>query len=316
MKINGFEYSIKINANEFPVICISGTGLKSPDSLSKYYSVNENSVASFIQRQLFVSTPESFNDIFDSLYLKLDYNKITFEKISRFIEPLDLDRENADFEKDKEKYITKFRNTLFAIWNAHCGIICMTENKTEDLMWAHYSNNEGFLVEFNYTLFPENFGSPCQINYVPLNEMLKLSNGDIFLSLYINSLLKKEIWKYENEYRFIVHDIINRSLLTSGRFSNESHDYEKESRLVKYPELAIKKVILGLKFFNNFLVDTKHKEYTLDFSKKGLVHKSLIDNLIENKILIEWIYIDSKNLQLESKAITISKVSGTIYKLT
>jgi len=316
MEINGFKYLININTNGFPVITMSGDALKSPKSLSKYYTVDELSVSSFIQRKLYANTPDFFNDLFDTLYLKLDYSGISFDKIVGLFKSDEIANERKEYELDNEKYIQKIRNTHYAIWNAHCGIICMTENKTDDLMWAHYSNNEGFLVEFDHLIFPKNFGTPYQINYVPSNDMLKFSSNEIFLSIYINSLLKKDIWKYENEFRFLVHPNSYGSFLTYGRFSNECHDYKKESRLVPFPDKAIKKVIFGLKFFNNYILDSETRERKIDLNRKnGLIYKSLIDNLIENKISVEMIHINLTCLNLESKAIALSKISETIYKI-
>lgn len=315
MDINGFKYCLRTNSNGLPAISLSRSELKYPESLSKYFTLNENNVSAFIQRKLYASAPEFFNDLFDSFYLNLDFNELTFEMISKAFDANEVESGRVEFELDKERYLKKMRNTCFAIWNAHCGIICMTDNDTNDLMWAHYTNNEGFLIEFDYTQFPKSFESPCPVNYIPSNKMLKILSKDVLLSLYVNSLLKKAIWKYENEFRFIVHDSLNRSFLTSGRFSNEDHNYIKASRLIQYPSKAIKKVILGFKFFNNFLVEPTPEGKIVDFGNKGIIHKALIDNLIENNIRTEWIHIDLSSLNLLCKTIEISKLSGTTYKL-
>jgi hypothetical protein len=62
MDINGFKYCLALT-REGPDMKISTGDIKYPTSLSKYFSLNENNVSAFIQRKLYASMPEHFNDL-------------------------------------------------------------------------------------------------------------------------------------------------------------------------------------------------------------------------------------------------------------
>ena len=56
--------------------------------------------------------------------------------------------------------------------------ICSLSNiNNNDLMWAHYTNNLGFLLEFNHNNFNKNkFLGPYPMNYVPTLETIDFIN--------------------------------------------------------------------------------------------------------------------------------------------
>jgi hypothetical protein len=90
------------------------------------------------------------------------------------------EREEAqqDFQNDKPLFLEKVKNTLYGIWISLFGIFCMTEDKSNDLMWAHYTNNRGFLLEFDYEQFGTNFFGPYPMNYIEQLERIDFSNID------------------------------------------------------------------------------------------------------------------------------------------
>jgi hypothetical protein len=58
---------------------------KQPDFLYKYYTFNENSFKVLINKEIWVSTFDKFNDPFEGLYkIKTNSNEISLMKSSQF----------------------------------------------------------------------------------------------------------------------------------------------------------------------------------------------------------------------------------------
>lgn len=268
-----------------------------PNYLYKYYSLNEKNVGAVISRKIYVSSPHQLNDLFDSLFLRINYNVSKKEEYKFFVEAVGLEFDNHQFE-NSEEYRKKLRNTFFAVWNSVTGIISTTDNSLNDLMWAHYTNNEGFVIELDYKKFPKNFGSPVPISYLHNNEFSEKNNYNLLEELFNNTLSKKHIWHYENEYRLIVSSKTHSHFLTDGPFSNvEYQEYEKDNRLQEYPAECVNKIILGFNFFKPLIIG--YDKY--DFNKpEGLIRKALIDWSMKNNIELEIIIIDHSQMQLKS----------------
>lgn len=274
-----------------------GSDFYLPNYLYKYYSLNEKNVDAVISRKIYVSSPHQLNDLFDSLFLRINYSVSKKEEYKSVVEAVGLEFDNHLFE-NSEEYREKLRNTLFAVWDSATGIISTTDNSLNDLMWAHYTNNEGFVIQLDYKKFPENFGSPIPISYLYNKEFSEKNNYNPLEELFNNTLSKKHIWQYENEYRLIVFSKTHNYFLTDGPFSNVKHqEYEKDSRLQEYPAECVNKIILGFNFFKPLMIG--NKKY--DFNKpEGLIRKTLIDWSMKNNIELEIIIIDHRQMQLKS----------------
>ena len=297
---------------EFPEIEVEGIEFNKPEFLCKCYSFNERNIAATISRKIFVSTPDLFNDLFDSLYLKINVVPEDFEFYKRLLSYVSLPIDKEEFLTSM-KYRDKLRNSLSAIWTTKTGILCTTELSTNDLMWAHYTNNEGFLIQFDYCKFSENFGNPIPINYLKSDEFNKYVYSDHMLQLYVNSLIKKCDWSYENEYRFIVHPAQEKTFLTSGRFSNEDHDsYPKESRLQTYSAECVKKVILGFNFFKSLITNGNR----VDFGKSGgLLKKALLDYTFKEGIKTEMLVMNPGDMKFKPIQFTSEKIRELLFEI-
>lgn len=174
-----------------------------PDTLSKYYSINECSIESIENNNFYVSQPEDFNDLFDTAYNILDFNQLYLNCILSLSPKNQEENIRHHWETHKEFFINSIKKDSYRALLARFGILCTTENKLNELMWGYYNNNEGFLLEFNYKEFPKNFHGPFPINYVKTIDKIKTNNID-HLTFLLQSNIKKDIWKHENEYRFLV----------------------------------------------------------------------------------------------------------------
>ncbi len=83
--------------------------------LFKFYSVNKNSISSLVNKFAWYSSPNDFNDPFDTALIDNDYLRL------------------INFNNEK--------------------ILCLTESRDNFLMWSHYADcHRGFCVEFeDYT---------------------------------------------------------------------------------------------------------------------------------------------------------------------
>ncbi len=314
MRIKEFTYSLNIEG-EFPRICVNHP-FQAPKSLSKYYSINEQNILAFLDRKFFASQPEYFNDLFDGQHFNLNIEECDFETFKFLLENKNIQQEKNKYSQNSKEWLHKMRNTLYSILNAKIGIICLTEQRVSELMWAHYTDNQGFLVEYNCASFPANFGNPIPINYIQYSTEFKLPNGDLALKFYINYLIKKDIWDYENEFRFIAHSPNYPSFETVGRFSNQKHDYKKESRLIQYSQSAIIKVVLGFNFFTQFISEVTEEYAIVDFDRPtGILRKALIDDIILNNIKTYIIHIGVATKDLIENEISIELIQGTSYKI-
>ena len=103
----------------------------------------------------------------------------------------------------------ELRNVIFTSFNDGVGALCLTEERDNLVMWAHYANNyKGFVIEFddNHEFFHEKdsqmgeLGHVRQVNYSQDRpnhvSFTDLSAAEIFF-------LKCEEWSYEKEWRML-----------------------------------------------------------------------------------------------------------------
>lgn len=306
-----YKYDLDFS-NRFPIIRFKTDKDNRPEHLCKYYSLNERNVSAVIAHQIYVSSADQLNDLLDTLFLRIDVQPSQVEIYKALLEKVGLPLNLNQFINSHAYRIT-LRNTLFAIWNSRVGILSTTDDSLNDLMWTHYTNNEGFLVQFDYSKFPDNFGAPIPVSYLTLEEFQQTNSKNLFEELYINALLKKEIWRYENEYRFLVFPKQENCFLTTGRFSNENpQDSIKENRLQEYPSKAVIKIILGFNFFKSLMTSNSR----IDFRKpNGLLRKSLLDWVFQEKIKTELISVDFKKMILVPRNFSLKRISALDYEV-
>jgi len=322
IKINNWNYQIsysELNGKKIHSLkVIPNINIQQPVTLSKYYNLNNNNVLAFISNQIYVSQPENLNDLFDFNLNLIDFSNHEFSHLEMiFNEGTEREEAMLDFQNNKGIFLEKVRNTLYGLWISMYGIFCLTEDKYNDLMWAHYTNNRGFLLEFNYTQFGPNFHGPYPINYMEQLEMLDFSKVEKNLGFFVVSLLKKLPWKYEKEYRFFCNPDIKKTFKVAGRFSNSQFNFDIQDRLVFYPNSAVKKVLLGFNFYiDDITTAIGQGEYFLSFeSENAFLKMTLFNKIIQEKLPVELCVHDRKTFCLTSIPIEITLISYTTYKV-
>lgn len=305
IKINDIEYTVSavtINPVE-KIFKITTNNSSPPRSLSKYYSLSERNVLSFINANIYASIPDQFNDIFDTLIQQINLDDITDEDLLRVYEKTN-HKPNPHCALEIR---LRIKPALKGLWDYSIGILCLSNKQQSDLMWAHYAHNTGFLVEYDTSLFPKHFHQPIEINYLPDNYNLQLKPRDdkeLIEQVLVVSSLKKKIWDYEEEYRILVF----RSA------SNCSSDWQIQS----IPSESITKLILGPRFFNDLYDICAEDDHIIDFNRdKGTIRKLLIDQAIQIGIPIEhaMIELNSRSILNRKIAFEEEKLKSGIYQL-
>lgn len=152
-----------------------------PNSLYKYYYLNENSIDVIKNNTLHFSHSFNMNDLMDGSFLVWDVE----EMVSDYM------KKNYALPHEKIKY---FRNLLHKLSNEYLkylGTFSACENYTNDLLWSHYTNERGFCIQLdtqkikealkNFTsyLFPINYGELMQINLMKYC-LKRQENGQTF----------------------------------------------------------------------------------------------------------------------------------------
>ncbi len=212
-----------------------------PNVLYKYGKFDEYTEKIFTHNDIYFSSPNGFNDPFDSKP-HLTYDG-TLKERKRFLckmyQKKYPQRSKEEILADVEmEIITKGRDRIIledALGKARellrkkLGICCFTEIRDNILMWAHYAKQHtGFCLEFgvNNEFFRpstqaikiEYDGFRPELNVMQLDSYPKAKLGEALL-------VKADDWLYEQEWRIV--------------------DHEKGEGTQNFPEDALKGVILG-----------------------------------------------------------------------
>ena len=123
-----------------------------PDKLFKYYSFDEKFNESRLTGRVFLSTPFSFNDPSDCR-LGIENN---FKEKSRTKDWLYAKLEEVGLNPDDyaDGIINNEKAAVDAYWRKQLekvGILCLSEDDKNKLLWGYYTNNVGFCVEWDTT---------------------------------------------------------------------------------------------------------------------------------------------------------------------
>lgn len=162
--------------------------------LYKYRNFEKRTNEIIVNSELYFASHDSFNDPFDcnlalrtlSSFSDKEYNKFFNKKV---------------FGKGKD--LKDFRKKLISE-KAKVGILCMSQDYKNILMWSHYSKyHKGLCFGFDFRLFEDKKIKSSQVRYVDNEEYELISffnppEGEIKRMF----TTKSEFWKYEKEIRF------------------------------------------------------------------------------------------------------------------
>ena len=199
--------------------------------LYKYRSFNKNTLAIFINCQLYFANVKSLNDPFDC---QMQF----FEGFESFLK---IDYKYELLRNAKELQTTKIKCDKINQEMSNHGILSLSQVNNEILMWSHYSHNhEGICIGFNRIGLDSDFKSTKH----PLHYHVMYDKPKPF------AWLQKEYEKNNIEPFSHLEDDIVQILL---KYKHENWKYEKEIRYVnenfgpvKFSPKTMKSVYFGI----------------------------------------------------------------------
>ena len=171
--------------------------LNLPPQLFKYYGYDSTLNEKRLSGEVYLATPFDFNDPCDCQRDVINNSKEKVNKkgvnwLCRKLQELgysdkETERLSISLQKDDTDKYEVYKRQLEKV-----GILCLTTNHADSLMWGYYTNNEGFCIEYDVTqiihqlstpsawkvqfwfrrqfhptvkLFPERFSFACQQPY-------------------------------------------------------------------------------------------------------------------------------------------------------
>lgn len=261
-----------------------------PDSLNKYYCISKNNVEALAANYIYVNHPMQFNDPYDSV------RQFTYD------------------DSDEEGFY-KF-NLMFV----NIGLISMSESDINMLMWAHYSNHDGFLINFKMVRLKDKFQFIFPMHYTDYLPDMREYQKD-HMKFMISTNLKSLEWSYEKEWRLyyspgpMILPEINKSFIEMNEEWFFKTNRKPKERKVNYKLDDINYVTLGYKFIIGELHE-KVDELTILFNVENGHKKKIIEFLIENKISTKMItYGEVACFGLKAVPIEIKRANEYDYQI-
>lgn len=182
------------------------------------------------------------------------------DRYNAFYRDYGIDEINTpNYIEDKKNNFEEIKFHFYNLSTNQMGVISLSETPLNILMWAHYSNEQGLMIEFDWEIIRDSLkelNSDLK-NYVffPVQYVESVEKVDFFsenygspdVPLLYSWGVKRDDWSYENEWRLIVY-LQNLGIPSSGN-SSYSHLGTRE-RKIYYPKEAIKTIVLGKYFFD------------------------------------------------------------------
>lgn len=201
----------------------------------------EGIIDSLIENKLAFSSPNNFNDPFDSAFWVR--NKGTKEDWEEHLFWLDLDEETVRYVLTKElkkvgeniyvysKNIDSTSKDYNKIVGKFIQILSLSQINDNILMWSHYaSNHKGICLCFKAELKDDKLGFYLNSEFLQLYEVKyqkKFPNPinmlEINMKNFIDFLTTKYIdWKYEKEWRLLVQNTEENNKLSFKKYNKYS----------------------------------------------------------------------------------------------
>ena len=180
--------------------------------LYKYKNFGEYTDKIIKNASLYLSPIEEFNDPFDSNLAYRQY--YTKEEIKKYWKKLSKEINLSSLEYALKKYVknetfVKLQNENRYKATRKMGVLSLSKNCTNILMWSHYAHNhEGLVFEFEPKYHHSCLAKPMKVDYEISYDLLSyVAKTEVREKQYIKELLTKfKDWEYEQEYRVIELD--------------------------------------------------------------------------------------------------------------
>lgn len=222
----------------------------SPQTFFKYFALNEYSVDALTNMYIYATHPNQLNDLSDCHSGIIAIND---RETLQYIAGPYLGEVQSIYKDEESLYnfITKVYKELEF---GKLGIYSLTSKPDNEVMWAIYAQNNGFCLEFDVKQFYFKTWGPFPINYVEQLPRFETKQYGIHIPILVQSLVKRKIWKGEEEWRLLIHGPEDRDMDRYDEYGilNQNLTFKgAHNRKFKYPISALKSVRLAPHFFKN-----------------------------------------------------------------
>lgn len=177
----------------------------------KYFCVNENTKDSLKEAYLWLSSPTTFNDPFDTWTEFVSFNP-SAQQINEMGERASLQFQREQFDNFVTSRPDQFRQAFYQALRGTVetrGVCCFSKNNESILMWSHYADrHRGLCLGFDpnesrLDLMPA-FDVRYTLDFQPVNYFSMSREALIFMHI-----TKSVEWQYEKEVR-ILRDRVGR----------------------------------------------------------------------------------------------------------
>lgn len=192
------------------------------------------------------SQPAALNDPFE-VRPNLELVRQDFAYLRRSLAPPGLPPSDEDM-----KFVDDSVTEFFGQWNennvSNLGILSLSSNRNNHLMWAHYcDSHRGFVVgfEMEHPFFLSAYGRKGVLHHVryaderPIFPAPSDPNAEMFFRLNKGVLTKSTHWSYENELRMCAD--------TGAADGTGVAPNGQELYLIKFPPEILREVIFGFR---------------------------------------------------------------------
>ena len=220
-----------------------------PRTFFKYYALSKNSVDALTNLYVYASHPAHLNDPFDC---DMQLAKIEDEANAKVLWERLYDQVRSKFGIDEQsffQYSTEvFTTLMFRKW----GVLSLTDNCSNSIMWSSYANNNGFCLEWDIRQFSFAKRGPFPIHYVEKVEEVSSKDYDVQTMALIQSNVKLQDWAYEHEWRLMIQPPVGFDMMSFGKDADKFNQMpDLHNRKFKYPLCALKSITLGINFFKD-----------------------------------------------------------------
>lgn len=283
-----------------------------PTILSKYYNISLYSVEAITQHYLYASHPLELNDVYDCCSQWLSYKNVSNDTIQNLTAYANIPN-HRETETNQKLRNAIFEEFVYKLTFCKMGIISLTNEHTNMLMWAYYTQNKGFCVRFNTRLLQtisehEYFHTPFPIEYIDTIEPQEFDALYPYNNVYAMASKKFKVWSHEQEWRIIAESNFEKSI------PNQNIEGINDSRLFYYNPAAIHEIILGFNFFDVHSEVLKRENGITYLHITDELKISLLDYIIQHAITVTLMHGYKDAYSLAPVALTLHKTKERFYE--
>ena len=301
---------------KFSVLDSDGKYQNIPKNMYKYYALSNNSVDALTHLYIYATSPYQLNDPLDcnTSLIQIDEENSMKELWQDLYEKVN--KQYLDIETRQKVSNQAFSEIIFRKW----GVFSMTPNKDSEIMWALYSQNSGFRLEFDISKFPFNYSGPFPIHYCNEMQTITSSKYSVPTMALIQTNIKYDQWSYEDEWRLMIHSPDGFDMQTFGPNAKDFNRPDDHDRKFKYPLSALKSITLGYHFFKD--AQEEHRLFVLNGMEMQVIYPKkclqtdVLDflNEVQQKYPLKVCLASIKNYKLKDISVKVIKLSDYTYQ--